>query len=175
MSIHGLVAVFDSPQDLVVAAGACRQAGYTRMDAYTPIPIHELDRALGLRPTRLPKLVLAGGVAGALTGFGLQTYLSVFAYPLVVGGKPLFSWPSFIPITFECTILAAALTAVLGMLGRNGLPRPHHPIFNTPHFELASRDKFFLCIEATDPLFDLTKTRLALLTLDPEEVSEVPR
>jgi hypothetical protein len=143
------------------------------MDAYTPYPIEELNEAIGLRHTRLPLIVLAGGIIGGLAGYLLQYWSSVIEYPLNVGGRPLHSWPAFIVPTFEMTILGAALAAVFGMLALNGLPRPHHPIFNAPRFEMASRDRFFLCIEAEDPKFDLKKTESFLQSLGAREVSDV--
>lgn len=172
--IYGLVAEFGDPTALVAAARQAHAAGYRRMDAYTPFPIEELNEALQLRPTVLPWIVLAGGLAGGLGGYLMQYYSAVIAYPLDVGGRPLHSWPAFVPVTFELAVLAAALTAVLAMLALNSLPMPYHPLFHVPNFALASRDKFFLAIEARDPLFDLEKTRTFLQTLGPREVSEVP-
>ena len=171
--IHGLMAEFDDPTSLVAAAERAHREGYRRMDAYSPFPIEELHHALGAHQTRLPLIVLIGGLCGCLGGYGLQYWSSVFAYPLNIGGKPLHSWPAFIPVTFECTILVAALSAVLGMLALNGLPQPYHPVFNVPRFALASRNRFFLCIEAADPKFDLEGTRAFLATLGPREVSTV--
>ena len=171
--LYGLIAEFDNPSDLVAAAHSVREAGYKKMDAYSPFPIEELAEALGFHYNRLPLLVLIGGIAGGVAGFALQYWTSVVAYPINVGGRPFFSWPSFIPATFETTILGAALTAVLGMLALNGLPTPHHPIFNAPRFALASRDSFFLCIEAADPRFDAEQTRRLLERLSPHPVSEV--
>jgi len=143
------------------------------MDGYAPYPIEELHHALGSPTTRLPLVVLIGGLLGCGGGYAMQYWMSAVAYPLNIGGKPLHSWPAFIPVTFECTILAAALSAVLGMLALNGLPQPYHPVFNVPRFALASRNRFFLCIEAADPKFDLEQTRRFLETLNPREVSTV--
>ncbi len=171
--LYGLIAEFENPKDLVVAARHAREAGYRRMDAYTPFPIHELTEALGLRPTKLPLVVLAGGILGCAAALAMQWFSATIHYPLNVGGRPLASWPSFIPITFELTVLFAALFAVLGMLGLNGLPMPYHPVFNVPRFALASRDRFFLCIEVKDPLFDLEETSRLLTSLGAREVSEV--
>jgi ActD protein len=172
-ALYGLLAEFDDPNSLVAAAHRTRQQGYRRMDAYSPFPIEELHEALGAGHTRLPLLVLMGGIAGGVGGFGLQYWAASIAYPINVGGRPLVSWPAFIPITFECTILVAALSAVLGMLALNGLPMPYHPVFNVPRFALASRNRFFLCIEATDPNFDVDETRKFLETLNPREVTAV--
>jgi hypothetical protein len=170
---YGLMAEFEDPNDLVAATRRARAEGYRRMDAYSPLPIEELHEALGAEHTRLPLIVLIGGITGCLGGYGLQFWSATLAYPLNIGGKPLHSWPAFIPVTFECTILVAALSAVFGMLALNGLPQPYHPVFNVPRFALASRNRFFLCIEATDPQFDLQKTRAFLETLNPREVTIV--
>lgn len=172
--MYGLMAEFETPQALVEAARQARDAGYQRMDAYSPFPIEELAEALGVRPSRLPVIVLLGGVIGCLTGFFLQYYQSVYYSPYNVGNRPLNSWPAFMPITFEMTILVAALAAVLGMLALNGLPMPYHPVFNVPRFALATRDRFFLCIEATDAKFHPKETRDFLESLRPRAVSDVP-
>lgn len=172
--LHGIMAEFDTPTALVAAMRRAHEDGYRDMDAYTPFPIEELDELVRTRKTALPMLVLAGGLVGCALGYGLQYYAAVLAYPLNVGGRPLHSWPAFIPPTFEMTVLVAALAAVLGMLGLNGLPQPYHPVFNVPSFALASRDRFFLCIEATDPRFDRIRTRAFLGSLGPREVADVP-
>ena len=172
-AVYGMMAEFDDATALVAAAVQTREQGYTCVDAYSPYPIEELHHALHTESSKLPLLVLIGGLFGCAGGFGLQYWVSAIAYPVNVGGKPFFSWPAFIPVTFECTILAAALTAVLGMLALNGLPQPYHPVFNVPRFALASRNRFFLCIEAVDPKFDLEDTRRFLETLAPREVSTV--
>ena len=171
--IHGLMAEFAEPNELIAAARHTREAGYTHIDVYTPYPIEEVSEALHLRRTRLPLLVLIGGIIGGLSGFGLQYWAATIAYPINIGGRPFNSWPAFIPITFETTVLVAAAFAVLGMLAFNGLPMPYHPVFNVPRFALASRDRFFLCIEATDPQFDREGTRRFLERLVPRTVSEV--
>jgi hypothetical protein len=172
-AIYGLMAEFEDPTSLVTATEQAHRAGYRCMDAYSPFPIEELHEALGSRHTRLPLIVLIGGLVGCIGGYGLQYWVAVMAYPLNIGGKPFHSWPAFIPVTFECTILAAALSCVLGMLALNGLPQPYHPVFSLPRFALASRNRFFLCIESKDPKFDLEATRRFLETLNPREVSTV--
>jgi hypothetical protein len=172
-ALYGLIAEFDDPNHLVAAARRATEEGYRCMDAYSPLPIEELHEALGSRHTRLPLIVLIGGIVGCVGGYLLQWWSSAVAYPLNVGGKPLHSWPAFIPVTFECTILVAALSAVLGMLALNGLPQPYHPVFNVPRFALASRNRFFLCIESVDPKFELERTRHFLESLEPKEVTAV--
>ena len=172
-ALHGLMIEFETPEELLLAARAARDAGYTRMDAYTPVELHGLDEALGMPPSRLPLYVLIGGIVGATAGYFMQYWMSAVNYPINVGGRPYASWPSFVIIAFELTILCAALTAVVGMLTMNGLPRPHHPVFNVPRFALASRDRFFLCIEAGDPLFDRDRVRAFLQKLEPHEIADV--
>jgi hypothetical protein len=172
-AVYGVIAEFEDPTSLVSAAHQAHQAGYRRMDAYSPFPIEELHEAIGAHHTRLPLIVLIGGLCGCIGGFGLQYWASTIAYPINVAGKPLNSWPAFIPVTFECTILVAALSAVLGMLALNGLPQPYHPVFNVPRFALASRNRFFLCIESRDPKFDVESVRRFLETLNPREVTTV--
>jgi hypothetical protein len=167
------MAEFTSPDELVHAATAAYEAGYRCMDAYSPLPIHGLARALGFRRTRVPLIVLLGGLAGCLGGFFLQYWISAVDYPINVGGRPYNSWPSFVPVTFELTILVAAFAALLGMLALNGLPMPYHPVFNVERFALASRDRFFLCIEAVDPQFDREATNTFLQSLRPATVSPV--
>ena len=172
-TLYGLMAEFETPAALVAATEKARLAGYRNMDAYSPIPIEELNEALGLRRTRLPKLVFIGGVLGALGGYGLEYFSAALAYPVNVGGRPFHSWPQFIPVTFETTVLGAALTAFVGMWALNKLPQPYHPVFNVPAFARASTDRFFLCIETTDPSFKLDETRRFLEGLHPLGVSEV--
>ena len=171
--VYGLMAEFEDPTALVAATHESYKHGYRCMDAYSPFPIEELHEALGSAHTRLPLIVLIGGIVGCVGGYLLQWWAAAVAYPVNVGGKPFHSWPMFIPITFECTILGAALAAVFGMLALNGLPQPYHPVFNVPRFALASRNRFFLCIEANDPKFDVEKTRQFLETLEPREVTTV--
>jgi len=170
---YGLMAEFGDPNELLVAARKAYETGYRKMDAYSPFPIEGLSEAIGFHHTKLPLVVFIGGAIGALSGFGIQYYTSAIDYPLNVGGKPFFSWPAWIPVTFEVTVLLAALSAVLGMLALNGLPQPYHPVFNVNRFALATRDRFFLCIEATDPLFDGDKTWQFLNSLTPRTVTEV--
>jgi hypothetical protein len=173
IGLHGLVAEFENPNTLVTATRRAVQEGYHRLDAYTPFPIEELHEALGIHHTRVPLIVLVCGLIGCASGFGLAYWVSAIAYPLNIGGRPLNSWPAFIPVTFEMTVLFAAFGAVLGMLVLNRLPMPYHPIFNAPRFALATRDRFFLCIEADDPKFDLDATRRFLESFSPREVTEV--
>ena len=171
--IYGLLAEFEQPEQLLAAAHRAREAGYRRMDAYTPFPVEGLAEALGRHYTLVPLITLIGGLAGCAGGFGLQYWISKIAYPINVGGRPFNSWPAFIPVTFEMTVLGAALSAVLGMLALNVLPMPHHPLFNEPRFALASRDRFFLCVEARDRRFDLAETRRLLESLTTRAVMEV--
>jgi hypothetical protein len=172
-AIFGLMAEFDDPNTLVAAAYRVHHEGYRRLDAYSPFPIEELHEALGGNHSRVPLIVLIGGLCGCIGGYALQYWAAGIAYPLNVAGKPFNAWPMFIPVTFECTILVAAISAVLGMLALNGLPMPYHPVFNVPRFALASRNRFFLCIEARDPKFDPAGTRAFLETLGAREVSTV--
>jgi len=171
--LYGIMAEFDDPNEVVAAARKAYAEGYRRMNAYTPYPIEELAEAIGFHHNMLPLIVLIGAIVGGVGGYTLLYWTSVVDYPINVGGRPLHSWPSFIPITFECTVLVAGLAAVFGMLALNKLPQPYHPVFNTPRFELASRTHFFLCIESNDPKFDRAATRRFLETLGPSEVSDV--
>lgn len=171
--LWGLIAEFKTIEALLAATRRARAAGYRKMEAYSPFPSDEIAAALGLRGSRLPWIVFFGGLAGAVGGFGLQYYVAVWANPLNIGGRPLFSWPAFIPVTFETSVLLAAFAALIGMLLLNGLPQPYHPVFNVARFNLASQDRFFLAIEGDDPQFDLIATRQFLETLNPEEVSRI--
>jgi hypothetical protein len=172
--VFGLLAEFVTAEALIEATHQAQQVGYRKMDAYTPFPIEEVGHALGARGTRLPWIVLAGGLVGLVGGFMLQV-VTTYMYPMNVGGRPLFSWASFIPGTFETTVLLAAFSAVLGMLALNGLPELYHPVFGVPGFEKASHDRFFLQIEAKDPKFDLEETRRFLESFQPEKVTEIER
>jgi Protein of unknown function (DUF3341) len=171
--LYGLAAEFDSATAIVTAARQAREAGYVKVDAYTPFPIHDLDEALRLPRTKLPWIVLGGGLAGMLTGFGLQYWASAIEYPLNIGGRPYASWPAFVIPAYELTILFAGLTTAIAMILLNGLPRPYHPMFNVPTFSSASVDRFFLCIEAVDPKFEIGATRQFLQGLQPVGVSDV--
>ena len=171
--LHGVIAEFTTPDGLVLACRKARAAGYRRMDAYSPFPLEAAADAIGFKKTRVPLLALMGGIFGGLSGFLLQYWVHVWAYPLNIGGRPLNSWPSFVIITFEMTILFAGITAVVGMLVLNGLPQPYHPVFNHPRFTAASRDRFFLCIEAVDPKFDREETKRFLQATDAIDVAEV--
>ena len=172
--LYGVIAEFNDPQTLLDAANATREAGYTSIDAFSPFPIHGLDEAIGFHKSRLNMIVLGMGLLGGLSGFLMCWYANVIAYPLNIGGKPYNSWPAWIPITFEMTILLAAFGAVFGMLALNGLPMPYHPVFNVRRFDSASRDKFFLVIQARDPKFKLDEARSFLQALGPREVTDVP-
>ena len=171
---YGMMAEFDDPTSLVEAAERAREHGFTRIDAFTPFPVEGLHEAIGFHHTRLPLIVLTGGIIGFITGFGMQYFAQVIHYPLNIGGKPLNAWPAFVPIAFEMTILFAAFAAIFGMLGLNGLPEPYHPVFNVSRFAFASRDQFFLLIEANDPKFNQDETRRFLQSLNPLEVNDVP-
>ena len=171
--IYGLLAEFDTTTEIVVAAEKMREAGYTITDAFSPFPIHEMDKALGIKRSILPYLVFAGGIVGMLLGFGLQYYTHVYEYPIMVAGRPHFSLPAMIPPAYELTILLASFTAVFGMLFLNGLPRLYHPVFNVPRFNLATREKFFLLIQTKDPKFSYKETKEFMESLNPQEVFDV--
>ncbi len=172
-NLYGLLAEFDGPDELLKAARDTYAEGYRKMDAYSPMPIHDLSESMGYDKHRVPTIVLICAILGACFGFGLQYWVSVIDYPLNVGGRPLLSWPSFIPVTFELGVLFSAFGALIGMLILNGLPRPYHPVFNVPNFERASGDGFFLCIEAEDPKFDISETRSFLESLKAKKVDDV--
>ncbi|RUL89576.1 DUF3341 domain-containing protein [Tautonia sociabilis] len=171
--LYGYLAEFKTPEDLVAAASRTREAGYRNVEAHSPMPVEGLAEAIGFRKTRIAAIVFTGGLLGGIGGFAMQYFASVMHYPLNVGGKPFNSWPAFIPVTFECTVLAAAFAAVIGMLFLNGLPRPYHPLFNVEEFSRASVDRFFLFIRWDDEKFDAEQTRTFLQGLNPESLSEV--
>jgi Protein of unknown function (DUF3341) len=172
--IYGVLAEFPTPHELIHAVEKTREAGYRRIEAYTPFPVEGLSEALALKRNKVPLITLIGGLTGGLGGFFFQYWVSVIAYPVNIGGRPLNSWPAFIPVTFELTVLGAALSAVFGMLALNGLPRPHHPLFNVRRFvRHATSDRFFLCIEARDPKFNLSESARFLQGLHAAHVSEV--
>jgi len=174
-NLYGLMAEFATPEALLAAAEAARDAGFEQMDAYTPMPVEGLAEAVGFRKTTVQKIVLAAGFLGACGGFTLCWWMTVVAYPHIVAGRPLNSWPAYVAITFESMVLVACITAVVSMLALNGLPQPYHPVFNVAEFERASRDRFFLCIEASDPQFDVDGTRDFLEGLRPMGVMEVEK
>jgi hypothetical protein len=171
--LYGLMAEFNDPERLLEAARRAHAAGYRQMDAYSPMPVEGLAEAIGFRTSMVQRMVFIAGLLGATGGFTLCWWMTVVAYPHNVAGRPLNSWPAYVPITFESMVLVACLTAVVGMLALNGLPQPYHPVFNVVRFEHASRDKFFLCIEAADPKFDPQATREFLEQLEPEGVIDV--
>lgn len=171
--LYGVMAEYASGKELLHAAERAYSEGYRLMDGYSPVPVHGLAEAIGFRKTGVPPVVLAGAICGALFGYGLQYYITVMAYVHNVGGRPPHSWPAYIPVTFETTVLFGSLFAVIGTLSLNRLPRPYHPVFNEPRFERASVDRFFLAIEASDPRFDLRRTMSFLRDTNPLEVMEV--
>lgn len=171
--LHGVIAEFEGPDALLAGARKVREAGFDRVEAYSPFPIHGMSEAIGFGETKIRWIIFWAGVMGAFAGFGLQVWVSMVAYPHNAGGKPLFSWPAFIPVTFECMVLCASFGAVIGMLGLNGLPRPYHPVFEAKRFHLASQDRFFLVIEAGDGDFDSRAAAKALQDAGGAEVEEV--
>ena len=174
MPIHGLMAEFAHPEEVLEACNRTREAGYRRAEAYAPFPVHGLPEALDPTPSRVPAIVFGCGIMGACLGFGMCWYANAYSYAWNIGGRPPNSWPAWIPITFELMVLCASFGAVIGMLAINRLPEPYHPVFNAPNFSLASKDRFFLCIEAKDPKFDPEQTRRFLEELRPISVVEVP-
>jgi len=175
MALYGLMAEFETPEQLIAAARNTVAAGYRKIDTYTPMPVHGLPEIIGASRTAVTRIVLAGGIAGCIGGYALQYYMTVVSYAHNVGGRPVHSWPAYIPVTFETTVLFAALSAVIGMIALNGLPMPYHPVFNVPAFNRASQDRFFLCIQSDDAQFDAVKTREFLEAQNSLEVSSVSR
>jgi len=171
--VYGLMAEFETPDALVAATKRVYADGYRKIDAFSPYPVEEAWEAMGVHDRRLSFIVLCGGLLGMLSGYGLQYWVHAITYPTNIDGKPLNSWPQFIPVTFEMTILFAAIAAVLGMIVLNGLPMPYHPVFNVPRFEHASRDRFFLLVESEDPKFDRRQTLDFLKGLNASEINEV--
>jgi hypothetical protein len=172
--IYGVLGEFESEHKLLHAVEKAREAGYRRVEAYTPFPVEGLSEALGLKRNKVPMITLIGGLLGGLGGFGFQYWANVSSYPLNIGGRPLNSWPAFIPVTFELTVLGASLAAVFGMLALNGLPQPYHPLFNVERFcRHATTDRFYLCIEARDKKFHLAEVSRFLQGVDAHHVSEV--
>jgi Protein of unknown function (DUF3341) len=171
--LYGVMGEFETTEQLIHAAEKVREAGYKHIDAYAPFPVEGLSEALGLKRNLVPLITLIGGLCGGLGGFGLEYWASAITYPLDIGGRPLNSWPAFIPVTFELTVLGAALSAVFGMLALNRLPQPHHPVFNVHRFTHASTDRFYICIEARDKKFNLAETARFLQGLQAHHVSEV--
>jgi len=174
-TLYGLMAEFETPGQLVAAARRTRDAGFRKFDAFSPLPIHELDDAMDLHDNRVSLFTLIGGLFGCIGGFGLCSWVEAVALPLNIAGRPPISVPMYIPITFECTILIGGLTAAISMILMNGLPQPYHPVFNVERFAAAARNKFFLCIESADPKFDRESTAGFLESLGAEEIAEVAR
>ncbi len=172
-SLYGLMAVFNEPEALLKAAQSAYDAGYRKLQAYTPFPVNGLSEAIGFTHDRMSMITLIGGLFGCSGGFYMQYFANVVSYPLNIGGRPYNSWPAFIPVTFELTILCAALSALFGMLILNKLPQLYHPVFNVPEFKRAAEDGFFLCIQCLDPQFKYQETHNFLKSLIPQEVYEV--
>jgi hypothetical protein len=173
IQLYGVMGEFESPAAILHAARKAREAGYRHVTAYTPFPVEGLAQIIGFRWTAVPLITLLGGLTGGLSGFAMEYWMSAISFPLNVGGRPLNSWPAFIPVTFELTILGASLSAVFGMLALNRLPQPYHPVFNVERFARASTDRFFLCIESRDPKFHLAESAKFLQSVSAQQVSEV--
>lgn len=172
--LYGVMAEFKTADELIAATKAAADAGYTRMDGYSPYPLGEVADHLGFPRSEIGAVMFIGGVVGATLGFGMQTWISVIDYPISIGGKPFWSWPQFIPITWALLVLTASMSGLFGLLALCGLPQPYHPVFNVDRFRRASRDRFFLCIESVDPKFDPVAVKAFLTTLKPDDVAEVP-
>src|SRR5467141_138622 len=170
--IYGMMAEFDSASDLVAAARRTHEAGYKKIDAYSPFPVEELAEAIGFHSNRVALVTLIGAAIGGLSGYLMQYWIATISYPINVGGRPYHSWPSFIVVTFEMTILFGGISAVFGMLALNGLPMPYHPVFNVARFAMATKDRFFLIVFSTDPKYDTTGTRQFLESLGPRSIAE---
>jgi hypothetical protein len=173
MALYGLMAEFSGAADLLEAVHHTREVGYRKIDAFSPFAIAGMSEALNLQSISVSYFVLGGGLFGLLLGYGMQFFSAVINYPVNIGGRPLNSIPAFIPVTFEMAILVGAISGLIGMLVMNGLPMPYHPVFNVPEFKEMTRDRFFLCIEVTDPKFDLQETRRFLQSLNSLKVSDV--
>ena len=172
--IYGIMAEFDTASDLVAAARKTHEAGYKKIDAYSPFPVEELAEAIGFHSNGVPLVTLIGALIGGLSGYLMQYWIAVVTYPVNIGGRPYHSWPAFIVVTFEMTILFGGIFAVFGMLALNGLPMPYHPVFNVPRFAMASKDRFFLIVFSTDPKYDPAGTRRFLESLGARSIWEVP-
>lgn len=172
-TLYGIVAEFDTPEELMAASRKVRDAGYKKIDAFAPFPVEGLSEAIGFKDKLIPTLMLIGGIVGIIWGLGVQVFSLGWSYPLNIGGRPIWSWPNYIPITFEATVLTCAFTGVVMMFALNGLPQLYHPIFDAPNFDRASTDKFFLLIEARDAKFDLASTKQFMQGLGTERVSEI--
>lgn len=171
--VYGLIAEFEDAHEIVHAANEVYEEGYRKMDAYTPLPVEGLPESLGFKDMYVPSMMLVAGIGGGLLAFFGLYFLLRYDYPMNIGGRPGFPWPMYLPITFELTVLLSALTGIFGMFAINGLPQPYHPVFDAPNFDRATSDRFFLCIEAKDPQFDLEETRRFLEGLGATHVSEV--
>ena len=172
--IYGIMAEFDSASDLVAAARKTHEAGYRKIDAYSPFPVEELAEAIGFHTNRVPLVTLIGAMIGGVSGYLMQYWIAVLNYPVNIAGRPNHSWPAFIVVTFEMTILFGVIAAVFGMLALNGLPMPYHPVFNVPRFAMATKDRFFLIVFSTDAKYNRANTRQFLESLGPRSISEVP-
>ena len=172
--LYGVMAEFKTADELIAATKAAVGAGYTRLDGYSPYPVGEVADELGFPRSEIGAVMFIGGLTGAVVGFAMQTWITVIDYPISIGGKPFWSWPQFVPVTWALLVLTASMSGLFGLLALCGLPQPYHPVFNVERFNRATKDRFFLCIEAVDPLFEPTRVREFLTTLHPEDIAEVP-